>query len=498
MTDHVGSPRHLPQAGTRTGRHGWRRWLAPLALALGAAAAGAAAVMVAGPTTASPIGAPQATTPLLSARRAPDLLAAPVGERRLVAELEAWVAQSPPDTCLQVERSGSDRSLVAMNATQPLPGASTQKLVTATALLLAHDPDARFETVVAASTQATDGVLAGDLYLIGGGDPLLTTPQYAVELGLPAFLSDAGRLVDVVSESGIRHIAGSVIGDETRYDSERFNPIWPERFRPQNVAGPVGALQVNDGLLGFPKDGSLGAALEPPPDPAAYAAAVVTQLLRERGITVDGPPQSGQAPGDATTLGAVPSAPMRQIVAHMLAASDNHTAEMAFKELGVRQRGEGSWEAGSAAAEELLTQSDVALDGARIVDGSGLSTENRLTCQLLVDLLTRPETGPVLANGLAVAGESGTLEERWNDTPIEGRLRAKTGSVRRVTALSGQASPRSGGPLTFAYVATVPPPQQISDAVVGLQDGLADILISYPRNVDMAALMPADVTDTTG
>lgn len=491
-------PRHLSNGAPRGAGHGRRGWLAPLALTFAAASAGVAAVMFAGHTTAPAIGAPQATTPVLSARRAPDIVAAPVGERRLRAELEAWVAQSPPDTCLQVERSGSDRSLFAMNETQPLAGASTQKLVTGTALLLAHEPDARFETVVAASTQATDGVLAGDLYLIGGGDPLLTTPQYASELGLPEYLSDAGRLADMVADSGIRRITGSVIGDESRYDSQRFNPIWPERFRPQNVAGPVGALQVNDGLLGFPKDGSLGSALEPPPDPAAYAAAVVTNLLAARGITVDGPPQSGPAPDGATTLGGVPSAPVRQIVAQMLTASDNHTAEMAFKELGVSQRGEGSWAAGAAAAEELLTRSGVSLDGARIVDGSGLSTQNRVTCRLLVDLLKRPETGPALADGLAVAGQSGTLEERWNDTPIEGRLRAKTGSVRTVTALTGQASPRAGGPVTFAYVATVAAPQQIGNDVVALQDQLAEILISYPRNVDLAALAPADVTDATG
>lgn len=464
----------------------------PSGLALGAVSAVVIALAMDQHPTAVVIGDPQSHTPVLSARRTPEVIAAPVGERRLVSEFEAWIPLSPPDSCLVVERSGSRQRLFAHNERQSLAGASTQKLVTATALLLAYGPNARLETMAAASDPVSDGILAGDLYLIGGGDPLLATPEYAEQLGSPEFLTDASRLADAIAEAGIRHIEGSVTGDESRYDSARFHPVWPDRFRPQNVAGPVGALNVSDGVMGFPKDGRLGSALVPPPDPAEYAAAVVTELLRKQGVTVDGAPQSGPAPDDAVIIATLESVPMREITAEMVMYSDNQTAEMAFKELGVRELGEGSWDAGAVATENLLNRSGVSLDGVEIVDGSGLSTQNRITCDLLVDLLNRPDTGPVLLSGLAVAGQSGTLSDRWTDSPIEGRLRAKTGSVRTVSALAGQAAPAAGGPLTFAYVATVPDPQLISDAQVALQDSLAEILTTYPRDVDLTALLPAN------
>jgi serine-type D-Ala-D-Ala carboxypeptidase/endopeptidase (penicillin-binding protein 4) len=132
-----------------------------------------------------------------------------------------------------------------------------------------------------------------------------------------------------------------------------------------------------------------------------------------------------------------------------------------------------------------------------IVDGSGLSIENRLTCTALVDVLTRPETGPVVREGLAVAGETGTLAERWNGTAAEGHLRAKTGTLRNVTALAGEIDVRDGDTVTFAYVANVPDPNEVTAEQVGIT-GLADVLMAYPRGVDVAQLQPTAATPAAG
>jgi D-alanyl-D-alanine carboxypeptidase/D-alanyl-D-alanine-endopeptidase (penicillin-binding protein 4) len=164
---------------------------------------------------------------------------------------------------------------------------------------------------------------------------------------------------------------------------------------------------------------------------------------------------------------------------------------MALKELGATVSGSGTWAAGVEAARSVLADAGVDLQGVDIVDGSGLSDAGRLNCQLLVDLLTLPETGPILVEGLAVAGESGTLADRWEGTPVEGRLRAKTGTLNTVTALSGRVDPLPGGSLTFAYVLNVAAPSTVSAADVARQDELADILVSYPRDVDVSQLLPA-------
>jgi serine-type D-Ala-D-Ala carboxypeptidase/endopeptidase (penicillin-binding protein 4) len=486
VDDHV--PRHAAPRHAKSGRErGLAGWLVPVALAVVGAAALIGAFLLDEHPSAAAVGDDSPVTPVLSARRAPEVVAAPVADRRLQTELEQWVALSPPDTCLVVE--SGERSLYAHNATTPLAGASTQKLVTAAAALRALGPDARFETVVQASAAPASGVVAGDLYIVGGGDALLASPAYG-QLAYPTFqptlLVDPAQIADAIVAAGITRIDGSIVGDGNRYDAERYHPSWPARFRGQEI-GPVGALEVNDGLHSY--DGGPAASGD---DPAISAATALTQLLQQRGVTVTGPARSGDAPDGLTEVTSFPSPTLREIVHEMLSDSDDMTAEMLIKEIGHQQVGEGSWEAGAAAVMQLLQEAGVTMDGVQVVEGSGLSSQNRLTCQLLTDVLTMPDTGPVLVEGLAVAGQTGTLTTRFDGTPIEGRLRAKTGTLNQVTALAGMVTPTQGGSLTFAYVANVPEPQQVY-SYVELQEGLANILLSYPRDVDIAALVPAPV-----
>jgi D-alanyl-D-alanine carboxypeptidase/D-alanyl-D-alanine-endopeptidase (penicillin-binding protein 4) len=248
--------------------------------------------------------------------------------------------------------------------------------------------------------------------------------------------------------------------------------------------GSVSALSIDDSR------NTLN--LQPAPaDPPTNAAAILTELLRQRGVQVGGAPHSGAAPQNLHTVAELPSHPVRENIAEMLTESDNDTAEMSFKELGREKGGAGTWDAGATVVTQLLTDAHVPLDGVRIVDGSGLSGDDRLTCQLVVDLLTRPETGPILVDGLAVAGKTGTLSDRWVGTPVAGRLRAKTGTLNNVTALSGRVEPLQGGTLTFSYVTNAGAADTIDAEDVALQNGLADILISYPRGVDVNQLLPA-------
>jgi D-alanyl-D-alanine carboxypeptidase/D-alanyl-D-alanine-endopeptidase (penicillin-binding protein 4) len=295
-------------------------------------------------------------------------------------------------------------------------------------------------------------------------------------------------LVDAIVAAGVTRIEGSVVGDGSRYDGERYNPAWPQRFIDQDAVGPIAGLMVNDGFAAFSPAQS-AAATVPAPDPAADTARVVTDRLRAKGVAVVGAPRAGRAPGGATEVASLASPPVSQIVAEMLTYSDNETAEAALKEIGVATSGNGSAAAGKAALTQLLTDAGVAVDGVGLVDGSGLSSQGRLTCRSLTELLTLPETGPVLRDGLAVAGETGTLAERWRGTQVAGRLRAKTGSLRNVTALAGEVEPLAGGRVAFAYVANVPDPGPLEPGDVDM-DRLGDILISYGRGIDLAALAP--------
>jgi D-alanyl-D-alanine carboxypeptidase/D-alanyl-D-alanine-endopeptidase (penicillin-binding protein 4) len=228
------------------------------------------------------------------------------------------------------------------------------------------------------------------------------------------------------------------------------------------------------------------------PDPAAQAAAVLTLLLETRGVDVGGAPRSGTAPVGAAELAAIDSPALSKVLAEMLQESDNSTAELLLKEIG-RGALDPSTAGGRVEAARQLAEGDVDLSGVVLADGSGLSLDNRVTCHLLASLLDRPGTGPVLQAGLSVAGESGTLADRFVGTPLAGHLRAKTGSLNTVAGMAGVVSD-DDGTFTFAYLVNGSP---IVDqaAVAASQERLAAILLSYPEVPDLALLGPLSASN---
>lgn len=328
-----------------------------------------------------------------------------------------------------------------VNADQPATPASVIKVLTAIVALDALGPDHRFTTAVRA-TPPLDGVVAGDLWLVGGGDPVLGTEAWAATTGRAVHTS-LDALADRVVASGVRVVEGRVIGDDSRYDRARTVTSWPRRLVVDGESGPLSALLVNDGFRVWGHPGV------PFADPAAGAAGVFTELLRNRGVDVRGESASGVAP-DSAALAAVDSASLDDVVAAMLRDSDNETAELLFKELGRISGQGGSTAAGEAFVRHRLTSLGLPMDASRVADGSGLSDDNRVACRLLTAALSL--RGAVIAEGLAVAGQSGTLRTRFRGTELEGRLRAKTGSLDGVSGLAGFVDTDEGRRLTFALL----------------------------------------------
>jgi len=478
--------RHARPRPVRRRRGGW---LLPVGLAVVAVVAAAGALALDRAPEAEALGIAAApATPVLSARRVPEVIAAPVADRRLATDLDAWLAASPATTCLVVDAEG--REAYGHNPATPVTGASTQKLLTATGLLLALGPEATFDTTAVAAQAPNGGVVAGDLFLVGGGDARLGTPDWPPDSPgtRDRVIDDIDGLASAIAAAGVTRIGGSVVGDGSRYDDQHYEASLPTRLIEQDQVGPIGGLMVNDGFSGFSPERSLASTV-PAADPAADAARVLTERLAAHGVTVAGPPRSGTAPEGAATVASMSSPPLSQVVADMLTTSDNETAEAAVKEIGHHESGEGSWPAGAAALTQLLSDNGVPMDGLHIVDGTGLSIQDQLTCRALVGVLSREETGPILRAGLPIAGQTGTLADRFVGTPVAGRLRAKTGTLRNATALAGDVQTLAGGDVTFAYVANVPDPGEVTFEDVGME-GLADILLAYPRGVDLAALEP--------
>jgi D-alanyl-D-alanine carboxypeptidase/D-alanyl-D-alanine-endopeptidase (penicillin-binding protein 4) len=171
----------------------------------------------------------------------------------------------------------------------------------------------------------------------------------------------------------------------------------------------------------------------------------------------------------------------------MVRESDNATAELLTKELGHKESGEGSTAAGVAVSRDVLAGAGLPLDGVTLVDGSGLSRADRVTCGLLTALLGEAGTGSALERSLAVAGRTGSLAERFLGTPLVGRLRGKTGSLNGVETLAGVVETDSGRALSFAYLLNGP---GTTDAEAArLQDRLGELLVHHPA-LDLEGLGP--------
>ena len=365
------------------------------------------------------------SAPIINARRNPQTLSQDVRFRSLRSQLTALGKRLPTDSCLTVDIEG--KRIISLNADVPLLPASNMKLVVAMVALDVLTPEFVFSTSLVG--RVNGNVVEGDTYLIGGGDPLVVSGNYPETEPYPTFnFTRLENLFDALRTQGITQIRGSVVGDESRYDAERFAPSLGLGIKGTEV-GPLGALMVNDGVI-------TGNPIKPD-NPALGAATEFTNMLQANGISVTGTPTVGTAPQELSVIAKIDSLPLSDIVAEMLTNSDNNTAELLVKELGFAATGVGSREAGLEVIKVKLVEWGIPLDALTFVDGSGLDRGNRLTCSSLSALLAKDGGFGPAGLGLAIAGQTGTLRDVLGDSLGAGKLRGKTGTLTGAKSLSG-------------------------------------------------------------
>ena len=307
--------------------------------------------------------------------------------------------------------------LYAQNDALPLAPASNEKLAVTYATLTALGPSFRLETRVDEDGEREGTTLHGDLYLVGGGDPTLSSANLQV-------------LAAAVRAAGIGRVDGRVLGDESLFDTRRTCAGWKASFYIEESA-PLSALVVDgDHYLGHVSR-----------DPALTAALLFRDALRKAGVRVLGQVGIGTSPTAALPVASVHSAPLARIVEDMDLQSDNFTAELLLKQLGLLQSAPATTSAGAQTVMRLLGADGIPLGGVRIVDGSGLSQLDRLTTDALVTIIRTmwndPQLKPILLRALPVAGMTGTLHYRMRTPPLRGNVRAKTGTTDDASALTG-------------------------------------------------------------
>jgi serine-type D-Ala-D-Ala carboxypeptidase/endopeptidase (penicillin-binding protein 4) len=339
--------------------------------------------------------------------------------------------------------------LWSRTADTPLVPGSTAKLLTSAATLLTLDPTERLSTRVVAGPEP------GTVVLVGGGDPTLTALPADKE-GVYPDPSRLTALADAVRKASAVPVR-RVLVDTSRYRGPTMQPTWDRVDIEGGFVTPIEPLML-DGGRKDPTEPD-GARVS---DPALTAGRALAGLL---GADAGSVAEGTAAPG-AAVLGTVMSAPISDLVEYTIRASDNVLAEMLAREVAIERKAEPSFDGATAQTLLALSQAGFDTTGAQLVDGSGLSTADRVPAQLLGAVLAEaaaPAQGsrdtqflrPIIT-GLPVAGGDGTLAERFatGSASASGRgvVRAKTGTLTGVSSLAGIVTDADGRLLVFALM----------------------------------------------
>lgn len=341
--------------------------------------------------------------------------------------------------------------------------ASTTKVLTAATALSTLPPTATFATSVVA------GAVPGQIVLVGGGDPTLS----AAPAGQPTLYPNAARMSDLAAQVAAATAASgpvtSILVDSGYFTGPTTGPGWDPADAPSAYASPITATMVDGG-----RDDPTAPIRSAAPDLAAGRA--LAALLGVPAAVVS----AGGAPAGAATLGRVQSAPLIALVQQMLSNSDNVLAEVLAHQAARAVGQPASFAGGVAATSAVLA--GLALPGLdpagfSLLDGSGLSPQNRIAPAVLAAILRAAAVDPAhlalapIIGGLPVAAWEGTLQRRYQPQgsadgtlaasgvaiAAQGVVRAKTGTLTGVSALAGVLRDADGRQLVFVVMADAVP-----------------------------------------
>jgi D-alanyl-D-alanine carboxypeptidase/D-alanyl-D-alanine-endopeptidase (penicillin-binding protein 4) len=337
-------------------------------------------------------------------------------------------------------------------AQSPQVPASTNKLVTAAAALHVLGAQTRLATTV-----QSDG---STITLVGGGDATVVTGTRP---------RSAASLTDLAKQTAAALPAGSSVVvnyDDSLFSGPELAPGWSRGWPRAGVVAPVSALMTDEGRV---SKGSLARAA----DPARAAAQQFTKLLKLNGATATLGTNATPLDG-SEEIARVESPTVSTLVQQMLTDSNNDLAECLAHLVGLKSTGKATFKTGASATIEAVNELGISTVGMALVDGSGLSSRNRIapyTLALLISSTAGDQADDLwpIAAGLPVAGLTGTLADRFAVKGMKqaiGYVRAKTGSLNDTVALAGSVRDRDGRVLVFAILANSIPSVAAARATV--------------------------------
>ncbi|MBA4071517.1 MAG: D-alanyl-D-alanine carboxypeptidase/D-alanyl-D-alanine-endopeptidase [Gemmatimonas sp.] len=437
---------------------------------------------------------------------APLKYTAPRGGSQLILDLGSILGRASRSGSwgVAVVSLESGDTLFTHNADRQLLPASTMKLFTSAVALERFGPDYRLVTeVLREGALGADGTVRGNLVLRGTGDPSFSR-RYANDASGETPIAAVARLV---AQAGVRRVSGDIIGDASAFEERKVPEGWRSRYLGASYAARVSALSYNENLLAItvkPSGKSAAITFEPAlsgidvlnsvkvvagrgsrisvvqreggmevrgtigrasagrrvqvvaEHPALVTTAAFRAALQQHGISVDGGARLAKAASGAPRVAALSSASIGELVTTMNGESNNHFAELLFRNAARSVGVVGSAENANILLRRFLWEkAQVPPTAVYAADGSGLSTADRITPRAMVQLLgyaARASWHDVLEQSLPVAGRTESLRRRMRFTPAMGNLRAKTGTTNDVASLGGYVTSRDGERLAFAFI----------------------------------------------
>jgi D-alanyl-D-alanine carboxypeptidase/D-alanyl-D-alanine-endopeptidase (penicillin-binding protein 4) len=444
---------------------------------------------------------------------------------RFSARVDVTLASAPNskgEWGLLIADAGTGETLYELNADKYFVPASNMKLFTTALALAKLGPDFKFHTTLEThGVVSPEGTLAGDLFLVGRGDPNLSNRKFPFESkeefdGAPERV--LAELADAIVAKGVKHITGDIVGDDSYFPREIYPDGWEIGDIVWNYGAAISAIVVDDNtitltlspgeLAGNPAKAELAPATpdfyvqndvvtsaaevqadltltrEPGAklvivrgtlparstprklvlalyEPAEHAAALLTRLLSDRGVKIDGTaraihlPEAPAADSPRAVLAEHLSIPLGDSLKLVNKVSQNLHSEMLLR---AAARQSGVWATPQDLARfplDFYAAAGIAPGDVLQTDGSGLSRHDMVTPRAIVALLRYAQGQPWFPQyyaSLPIAGVDGTLEDRMKNTIAEGRVHAKTGSVEHVRSRSGYVETPAGRRLLFSFL----------------------------------------------
>jgi len=375
----------------------------------------------------------------------------------------------------------SGDTLYSHNAGKVFMPASNQKILTGAVALAQLGPEYRFRTTIVKRGTLVNGVLNGDLMVVGSGDPSISNRAQGKAMNLLLNVADS------VAARGIRRVTGRLMSGRNLFTDGIYGYGWEADDFSSSSGAPVDELFYNEGMVDSTarvggRDTVVSVTTRNPS--RSFLAALDTALAR-RGITVAGGISDSIAPpGPADTLYSFQSPPLREILRHFEKPSQNQIGEILIKTIGLERTGVAVADSGAAVMSRQLLAWGAEQNAFVVYDGSGLSRHNLVSPETIVRVLVAMQGDTAFSafyDALPVAGVDGTLRTRMKGTAAEGNMHAKTGTLEFVRSLSGYITTANGERLVFSMLSnhfTVP-----VAVVTRFQDAVGVLLAHYRHSV---------------